>query len=304
MHGEHERPAARHLRLPTLPGPLACGAGFKPSHLADILADPGRAGFFEIHAENYMGGGGPPHAMLRKLREAFPLSIHGVAMSIGGEAPLDKAHLARLKALAGRYEPIMVSEHLAWSTHENAFYNDLLPVPYTRSVLDRVSAHVGEVQDALGRVILLENPATYVTFAESEMSETDFLRDVHRRTGCGLLLDLNNVFVSATNHGYSPERYLADFPLDQVRQIHLAGHAAETDDDGRPLLIDTHDRAVSADVWRLFDQLIARIGPVPALIEWDNDVPAWPVLRDECAAAHAVLSRHAAPSGASPAHAC
>jgi hypothetical protein len=291
MYAEQALRAAHDARLPVFPARVAAGAGFKPAHLAEILEEPGMTGFFEIHAENYMGDGGMPHAQLERLRSDFPLFIHGVAMSIGGEAPLDKAHLARLRALVRRHEPQVVSEHLAWSTHEGTFFNDLLPLPYTHAVLDRVVDHVDEVQEALGRRILLENPSTYVTFAQSEMSETEFLRAVHRRTGCGLLLDLNNVFISAANHGYSAERYLAEFPLAAVGEVHLAGHAAETDDDGRPLLIDTHDRRVSREVWRLFEDVVAEHGPIPTLIEWDNDVPSWPVLRAECEAAHAVLSR-------------
>jgi uncharacterized protein len=296
MQGEQALRAAQDARLPVFPARVAVGAGFKPAHLAEILADPGETGFFEIHAENYMSDGGMPHAQLERLRAAFPLFVHGVAMSIGGEAPLDKAHLARLRALVRRYEPQVVSEHLAWSTHDGTFFNDLLPVPYTRAVLDRVVTHIDEVQEVLGCTILLENPSTYVTFVQSEMSETDFIREVHRRTGCGLLLDLNNVFISATNHGYSADRYLADFPLAAVAEVHLAGHAAEADEDGRPLLIDTHDRRVSSKVWRLFEDVVAGHGPVPTLIEWDNDVPSWPVLRAECEAAHAILSRSSEPA--------
>jgi hypothetical protein len=296
MQGEQALRAAQDARLPVFPARAVVGAGFKPAHLAEILVDPGETGFFEIHAENYMGEGGVPHAQLQRLRAAFPLFIHGVALSIGGESALDRAHLARLRALVRRYEPQVVSEHLAWSTHEGTFFNDLLPVPYTRAVLDRVVAHIDEVQEVLGRSILLENPSTYVTFSQSEMSETDFLREIHRRTGCGLLLDLNNVFISATNHGYSAEVYLAEFPHAAVGEIHLAGHATEADEDGRPLLIDTHDRTVSSEVWRLFEHAVTAHGPVPTLIEWDNDVPSWSVLRAECEAAHAILSRSSEPA--------
>ena len=303
MQGERTLRAAPDARLPVFEVRAKAGAGFKPAHLAEILASPGETGFFEIHAENYMGAGGVPHAQLERLRAAFPVFVHGVAMSIGGEAALDKPHLARLRALVRRYEPQVVSEHLAWSTHEGTFFNDLLPVPYTRAVLDRVVDHIDEVQEVLERTILLENPSTYVTFTQSEMSETDFLREVCRRTGCELLLDLNNVFVSATNHGYSAEGYLAEFPLSAVGEIHLAGHAAETDEDGQPLLIDTHDRAISNAVWRLFEDVVTGHGPVPTLIEWDNDVPSWPVLRAECAAANAILSRFSEPAPGRMCHA-
>ncbi|MBL8790882.1 MAG: DUF692 domain-containing protein [Rhizobiales bacterium] len=285
--------SAHDLRLPIFPTPLRSGAGFKPEHLGDILADARKVGFFEVHAENYMGDGGAPHAMLDRLRADYPVFLHGVAMSIGGEGPLDKAHLARFRRLVDRYEPHVVSEHLAWSTHDTAYFNDLLPVPYTRAVLARVVDHIDEVQNALGRTLLLENPSTYVTFDSSEMSETQFILEVARQSGCELLLDVNNVFVSATNHDYAPEDYLADFPLHLVREIHLAGHATDQDDAGHTLLIDAHDRPVAAEVWNLYEKVIAVRGPIPTLIEWDNDVPEWSVLKSEADAADVILSRHA-----------
>lgn len=281
------------LRLPIFPTPLRSGAGFKPEHLPGILGDDRKVGFFEVHAENYMGQGGAPHVALERLRRDYPIFLHGVAMSIGGAGPLDAEHLARFKAVVKRYEPQVISEHLAWSSHDTTFYNDLLPVPYNRSVLDRVVDHIDQLQETMGRTMLLENPSSYVAFNGSTMSETDFIREVTRRTGCGLLLDINNVFVSATNHRYSPEQYLADFPMEQVREIHLAGHATEADDENAPLLIDAHDRPVSAAVWQLFDTVIARRGVVPTLIEWDNDVPDWPVLKAEADAADAILARYA-----------
>ncbi len=293
MHARRPPQAMHALRLPIFPTPQKSGAGFKPEHLPDILSDSRKVGFFEVHAENYMGEGGAPLAMLERLRADYPVFLHGVAMSIGGEAPLNREHLARFNRLVQRFEPQVVSEHLAWSSHDTCFYNDLLPVPYTRAVLDRVVAHINEMQDVLGRTMLLENPSTYVAFEQCDMSETDFIRDVARRTGCGLLLDVNNVFVSATNHGYSPEGYLAAFPLHLVREIHLAGHATEEDDEGRPLLIDAHDRPVAADVWRLYEKVISELGPTPTLVEWDNDVPEWSVLKAEADAADAILARHA-----------
>lgn len=293
MQSRQNSRSAHDLRLPIFPTPLRAGAGFKPEHLSEILEDSRKVGFFEVHAENYMGDGGAPHVMLDRLRRDYPIFLHGVAMSIGGEGPLDTVHLQRFRGLVERYEPHVVSEHLAWSTHDTAYYNDLLPVPYTRAVLNRVVEHIDEVQSAIGRTMLLENPSTYVTFETSEMSETDFIREVARRSGCGLLLDVNNVFVSATNHRFSPQQYLADFPLQLVREIHLAGHATEEDDEGRPLLIDAHDRPVAADVWALYESVIASRGPVPTLIEWDNDVPDWPVLKAEADSADRILSRHA-----------
>ncbi|MFO1034975.1 MAG: DUF692 domain-containing protein [Hyphomicrobiales bacterium] len=284
------------LRLPIFPTPQLAGAGFKPAHLPSILAEDKAAGFFEVHAENYMGDGGVPHAQLERLRRDYPLYVHGVGLSIGGWQPLDAGHLARLKRVVERYEPQIVSEHLAWSTHDTTFYNDLLPAPYTRDVLERVITHIDQVQSVLGRTILLENPSTYVAFAQSTMSELDFIREASARTGCGLLLDVNNVYVSAINHKTSAEAYLDGFPLDRVREIHLAGHATDTDDEGAPLLIDAHDRPVSAEVWALYEHVIARRGVTPTLIEWDNDIPAWDILKAEARAADHIMARYATPA--------
>jgi hypothetical protein len=214
-------------------------------------------------------------------------------MSIGGPQPLNTAHLGRFKRLVERYEPALVSEHLAWSTHNTTYFNDLLPLPYTQTTLAHIADHIDEVQKAIGRPILLENPSTYVIFPESTMSETDFLRELVRRSGCGLLLDVNNVFVSAINHGYSALSYLADYPLEHVGEIHLAGHAEQADDEGDLLLIDSHDGPVADAVWKLFDIVIGQCGPIPTLVEWDSDIPAWPVLKKEAAAAQAILDRHA-----------
>lgn len=268
------------------------GTSFKHQHLQAILADDACGGFFEIHAENYMGAGGPPHAALARIRQDFPVSLHGVCMSIGGPQPLDRAHLGRFKALVDRYEPALVSEHLAWSTHETTFYNDLLPLPYTEATVARVSDHIDEVQDAIGRRLLLENPSTYVTFQDSTMSETAFIRELVKRTGCGLLLDINNVFVSATNQGYSALAYLDDFPLEHVGEIHLAGHAEQQDDEGDLLLIDSHDGPVADAVWKLYDIVIARVGAIPTLIEWDSAIPDWPVLKREATAAQTILDAY------------
>ncbi|WP_306118730.1 MULTISPECIES: DUF692 domain-containing protein [unclassified Roseitalea] len=273
----------------------AAGVSFKHDHLAAILDDPGTVGFLEVHAENYMGDGGHPHRTLERVRRDFPLSLHGVCMSIGGPGPLNEDHLARFAALVERYQPGLVSEHLAWSTHDDVFFNDLLPLPYTPQTLDRVCEHIDRMQTAIGRPILLENPATYVLFDNATMSETDFLRAIVARTGCGLLLDVNNVFVSATNHGYSARQYLDDFPLDHVGEIHLAGHSEQTDDEGDPLLIDSHDRPVADPVWALYDAVIAATGPIPTLVEWDSDLPEWPVLRAQAEAANRILSAASQP---------
>ncbi len=273
--------------------PPRAGAGLKPAHVDAILNDDYRIGFLEVHAENYMGDGGAPHRALTAIRGEFPISVHGVGLSIGSENGLDATHVDRLKLVVERYEPGLVSEHLAWSTHDNSYYNDLLPVPYDQATLDRVCAHIDVVQTALKRRILLENPSTYVQFEQSTMSEADFIREITQRTGCGLLLDINNVFVSATNQKYKPLTYLSEFPLDKVEEIHLAGHAEDTDDEGDPLLIDAHDRPVDDAVWKLFDIVIGQIGPIPTLVEWDNDVPEWPILRREAMLADDILRRRA-----------
>ncbi|SHO67640.1 hypothetical protein SAMN02745172_04321 [Pseudoxanthobacter soli DSM 19599] len=273
--------------------PAGPGVGFKPAHFDAILADAANPpAFVEIHAENYMGDGGRPHAQLGALRERFALSVHGVGLSIGGEGPLDTAHLARLRRLIDRYRPESFSEHLAWSTHDGAFFNDLLPLPYTPGTLARVGDHIRRVQDTLGRRMLLENPSTYLRFEESTIDEVEFLGALVAGTGCGLLLDINNVFVSAVNHDTDPRAYLADFPFEAVGELHLGGHDSDTDETGAPLLIDAHGSPVADPVWALFEEVIGRTGPLPSLIEWDNDVPEWPVLSAEVARAGAVLARH------------
>lgn len=273
--------------------PRRPGVGFKPEHFAEIDAGPQPVSFFEIHAENYMGAGGPPHAKLARLREDYALSVHGVGLSIGAMQPLDRTHLARLRILCDRYEPESFSEHLAWSSHGEVFLNDLLPLPYTDETLALVADHIDEVQEILGRQMLLENPATYLLFEESTIEETEFLGVIAERTGCGLLLDVNNVFVAATNHNLDPHAYLARFPIAHVREIHLSGHSETIDDLGAPLLIDSHDTPVKDPVWALYDDVIARAGPVATLIEWDNDVPDWPILRREAELAGAILERAA-----------
>jgi uncharacterized protein len=269
--------------------PFRAGAAFKPEHFAAINAAPQPVGFFEVHAENFMGAGGPPHAQLRRIRESYALSIHGVGLSIGSMQPLDRDHLARVKAVCDRYEPESFSEHLAWSSHDHVFLNDLLPLPYTEATLARVADHIDQVQSFLGRQMLLENPATYLQFEESTMPETELLAEVARRTGCGLLLDVNNVFVAATNHNFDSRAYLADFPLRHVREIHLSGHSASVDDAGAPLLIDSHDTPVKDPVWALYEAVLCKTGPVATLVEWDSDVPEWPVLRRETQAAQTII---------------
>ena len=286
-------PSVKPNPAPSPALPCRAGVGFKPEHFSAILAGEPEVGFFEVHAETYMGDGGPPHRRLEAIRALYPLSLHGVGLSIGSPRPLDRDHLGRLKTLIRRYQPAQFSEHLAWSSHDEGFLADLLPLPYDEETLSVVCHHIDETQAALGVRMLLENPSTYVRFADSEIPEAEFLAEVARRTGCGLLLDVNNVYVSATNHGFDPFAYLAAFPLQYVGEIHLAGYADATDDDGAPLLIDAHNTPVRAVVWDLYEDAIRRLGPAPTLVEWDNDVPAWPILSGEARRAEVAMARAA-----------
>jgi uncharacterized protein (UPF0276 family) len=271
--------------------PPRAGIGLKPEHFRALLQTRPDLGFVEIHAENYMVAGGPFHHWLTRIREHYALSVHGVGLSIGGAEPLDEAHLDRLALLLDRYQPESFSEHLAWSSHGGNFYNDLLPVAYDRATLDRVCEHIDRVQTRLGRRMLLENPATYVEFSASSMDEADFISEVVARSGCGLLLDVNNVHVSCTNHGRDARDTIRRLPLDAVAQIHLAGFAVESDSLGAPLLIDSHGAPVAEEVWQLYCHALDWVGRTPTLIERDNDIPALPVLLAEAAHADNILCR-------------
>lgn len=265
------------------------GIGLKAEHYRLVIDTSPDVGFFEVHAENYMGAGGPPHRYLSAIREQYPLSLHGLGLSIGGDRPLDEDHLRRLRELIRRYEPGLFSEHLAWSSHDDRFLNDLLPVPYTAQTLAQVVEHIDLVQTALGRQMLLENPSSYVAFVESTYWEIDFIAEVVRRTGCGLLLDVNNVFVASTNQQWNPVAYIESYPLAHVQEVHLAGHKREADEKDRPLLIDTHDRPVDDIVWDLYGLAVRLVGPMPTLIEWDADVPAWATLEQEARRAESIM---------------
>lgn len=278
--------------------PRRAGVGLKPEHFRAVLEQRPDLGFFEIHAENYMVDGGPFHHYLERIRVHYALSLHGVGLSIGGEAPLDESHLDRLAALIARYEPAEFSEHLAWSSHGGLFLNDLLPLPYTQQTLTRVCAHIDRVQERLGRRMLLENPATYVEFEASSLDELEFIGEVVRRTGCGLLLDVNNVHVSCVNHGRDPVAFIDALPLQAVMQIHLAGFHRDQDTAGAPLLIDSHGAPVDQQVWDLYRHTLTRVGPLPTLIEWDNDVPALPVLLQEAARAEQCMAQRFTPRSA------
>jgi uncharacterized protein (UPF0276 family) len=263
------------------------GLGLKSQHYAEALDAAAEGLWFEVHPENYMAAGGPRLRWLSAIREKRPLSLHGVGLSLAADADPDPDHLAALKVLADRFEPFVVSEHLAWSTHRGLHQPDLLPFPRTRAALDRVAGNVGRTQDALGRTILVENPSLYLPLVGHDLDETDFLVELARRTGCGLLVDVNNVFVSARNLGYAPEAYLDALPAAAIGEVHLAGHGA--DEGGSALLIDTHAAPVDEAVWALYRRLIQRIGPRPTLIERDDDIPAFDVLMAERDRAHAEL---------------
>jgi uncharacterized protein (UPF0276 family) len=261
--------------------------GFKSAHASEVLGASARPAsradldFFEVHAENFMDEGGPALRQLERLSARHDLSIHGVGLSIGGVEPLDLDHLARLRRLVHRMQPRWFSEHLAWSSHGGHFVNDLLPLPYNDATLNKVCDHLDQLQAALGRQVLIENPSTYLEFDASTMTEGAFLTEVIRRSGCALLLDVNNIHVSAINHGRDPLRDLRAMPLHAAQEIHLAGFAEDSDAKGDRLLIDHHGAAVAEAVWRLYEQAVSLTGPLPTLIERDHDVPPFQTLMRE-----------------------
>jgi len=269
--------------------PSRAGLGLKTGHFREVLGSSPDIGFFEVHAENYMVDGGPFHHFLGLICEQYPLSLHGVGLSIGADGPLDQPHLQRLAELIRRYQPQSFSEHLAWSSHGPVFLNDLLPLAYDTPTLNRVCEHIDQVQNTLKRPMLLENPATYLAFQRSTLDEADFIAEVIRRSGCGLLLDVNNVYVSCVNHQRDPLAYLDALPLHTVGEIHLAGFAEDCDNLGDRLLIDDHGAPIDQNVWGLYRQVLQRIGPVATLIERDNQVPAFEVLLAEAHQADELL---------------
>lgn len=272
-------------------GPLPAaqaGIGLRAPHYRALLEEQPAVGFLEVHSENYFGAGGAPHYYLGRARALYPLSLHGVGLSLGSADPLDRRHLANLKRLIERYEPALVSDHLCWSSVDGRYLNDLLPLPYTEEALAHFVRHVNEAQDYLGRELLIENPSSYLQFRESTIPEWEFLVEVARRSGCGILLDINNVYVSACNHGFSADRYLAAMPRASVREFHLAGHTIKHLPEGK-ILIDTHNAPVHEAVWALYRTAVARFATVPTLIEWDTDLPKLTVLVDEAHKAQHIL---------------
>jgi len=272
--------------------PPGVGLGFKPQHFDEAAACAAEGLWYEAHPENYMVDGGPRLAMLETLAGRYPLSLHGVGLSLAADEAPSPAHLGRLRGLIDRFKPFAFSEHLAWSAWRGAYMPDLLPFPRTRAALDRIADNIDRTQQALGRSILIENPSLYLALDGHEMAETDFLTALTERTGCGLLVDVNNVHVSAANMGFDPAAYLDALPADVIGEIHLAGHTADANHDG--LLTDSHGEAISEAVWRLYEHLIRRIGPRPTLIERDENIPAFADLLAERDRAAAILSRELA----------
>lgn len=255
------------------PIPAQAGIGLRAPHVARVLAERPTIPWFEVHSENYFGAGGAAHRALERIRADYPVSLHGVGLSLGSADRLEAAHLRRLRELIDRYEPGLVSEHLSWGAVDGAHFNDLLPLPHTRQALNLVVSRIAQIEEALARPILIENISSYLRFRDAQMPESVFVAEVARRSGCGLLLDVNNVYVNSVNHGFDAEGYLDAIPAQSVREIHLAGFTRKTGLPA-PLLIDSHDHPVAAEVWTLYENALRRFGPQPTLIEWDARIPA------------------------------
>jgi len=271
------------------------GIGLRAPHYQQLLDEQPSLSFLEVHSENYFGDGGAPLRYLGELRDTYPISLHGVGLSLGSCDPLNRDYLSTLKNLINRIEPVLVSDHLSWCSLGGVYFNDLLPLPYTSESLAHVCDRVSQTQDIIGRQLLVENPSTYLQFADSDIPEWEFLSEVARRSGCGILLDANNLYVNCTNHGWSSGSYLAALPVDAVREIHVAGHAVRDHDGGR-LLIDTHGSPVADAVWNLYRSVVDRFGLQPTLVEWDNDLPPLAQLLSEAAQARDIAAgiQHAA----------
>jgi uncharacterized protein (UPF0276 family) len=269
--------------------PAAAGIGLRAPHVHEVIDTRPPTAWLEVHAENYLGGG-PALRSLEQLRPSYPISLHGVGLSLGSADGLDGRHLRRLAALIGRVEPVLVSEHLSWSITGGVYLNHLLPLPYTDESLELLCRHVDQTQIALGRQILIENPSSYLRFRHSPIPEPEFLAELSRRTGCGLLCDVNNIYVSAHNLGFDAMAYVDALPRVSVAEIHVAGHA-RNDADGLTILIDDHGSRVSPEVWRLYAHALSRFGPVATLVEWDTDIPTLDTLLAEACVADGLLCR-------------
>jgi len=276
--------------LPTDPIPACAGIGLRSAHVHEILETQPALGWVEVHSENYFGRGIPRH-YLERIRARYPISLHGVGLSVGSTDPLSREHLRALRELIADIDPLFVSEHLSWSSVGGRYLNDLLPLPYTEEALAHVSARIDAIQMQLGRQLLIENISSYLQFEHSAIPEWEFLAELADRSGCAVLLDVNNIYVSACNHGFDAARYLQAIPVTAVREMHLAGFTRKRFDGGE-ILIDTHNRRVVPEVWRLYEAAVARFGAVPTLIEWDTDLPPLAVLLDEARRAQSILEAH------------
>lgn len=272
------------------PIPATAGIGLRAEHYGDAADNPASVSWYEVHPENYFGLGGIPHHYLEIIRRDHPVSFHGVGMSIGSVDQLDMGHLRRLKELIAHYQPGQVSEHLSWSSVNGTYFNDLLPIPYTEEALDHVTEKVKQAQDLLNHQLIIENASTYLEFTASTIPEWDFTNELARRTGCALLLDVNNVYVNACNHGFSARKYLSEVDPGHVKEIHLAGHTLKSVDDTE-IRIDTHNQLICEDVWKLYQYAISRTGKVATLIEWDTDLPEFSVLLNEAERAQNLMDQ-------------
>jgi hypothetical protein len=276
------------------PIPAKAGIGLRAPHIRQVLGSRPKAAWFEVHSENYFAPGGRAVAELDDVRRDYSLSLHGVGLSLGGSDPLDEEHIAKLKQAMARFAPALISEHLCWTSSGMQHFHDLLPLPYTEEALRHVSARIGEAQERLDRRLLIENVSSYLEFEHSSIPEWEFLRETAARSGCGILLDVNNIYVSAMNHGLDAKQYIDAIPADAVGEIHLAGHVRK-DIEGAPLLIDSHNRPITDAVWDLYAYALEQVGPKPTLIEWDSELPAFELLQAEAAKADSYLeARHAA----------
>ena len=273
--------------------PAKAGIGLRAEHYKDVVQHPGNVSWYEVHPENYFGLGGVPHHYLEIIRRDHPISFHGVGMSIGSVDQLDKGHLKRLSELIDYYQPGHVSEHLSWSSVNGTFFNDLLPIPYTEEALDHVTGKIHQVQDELKQQIIIENASTYLQFTASTIPEWEFTNELAKRTGCGLLLDVNNVYVNACNHGFSARKYLSEVDPPYVKEIHLAGHTVKSVNDTE-IRIDTHNQLICDPVWELYQYTISRIGKIATLIEWDTDLPEFSVLLNEADQAQTLMDQSCA----------
>jgi len=275
-------------KIPAAPTRPA-GIGLRGRHYDDILGQKPRIGFIEVHPENYFGGGRHRH-YLGKAREIYPLSLHAVGLSLGSDQPVDREHLKKIRELIDIYEPFQVSDHVSWSASGNAHLHDLLPLPYTAETMDRLCDNINRTQEFFKREILIENPSSYIAYACDEMTEWEFMNEAARRTGCFILLDINNIFVQSFNHGIDSRKYIDSINAEKMREIHLAGHTEREFDDGK-LLVDTHNRPVREEVWGLYEYAATRLGPVPTLIEWDGDIPDLQVLVGESDKAQKIIDK-------------